>query len=156
MADETDNDSNDVNISKLRELALRGKNYREEFETNYLGETLILYLKPLTDLEFLPIAAFLEDKLDMDTEEAKERIEEEREAGDDDSIDIANFDKEFVGIMQEAAAKGVDNTQGDAEGLEDDLVLETIRDLIGGKSIEIAERVLDISSNAEDAEKFRR
>ena len=156
MADETDNDSNDVNISKLRELALRGKNYREEFETNYLGETLTLYLKPLTDLEFLPIAAFLEEKLDMDTEEAKERIEEEREAGDDDSIDIANFDKEFVGIMQEAAAKGVDNTQGDAEGLDDDLVLETIRDLIGGKSIEIAERVLDISSNAEDAEKFRR
>ncbi|UBF20347.1 tail assembly chaperone [Haloarcula virus HCTV-8] len=156
MADETDNDSNDVNISKLRELALRGKNYREEFETNYLGETLTLYLKPLTDLEFLPIAAFLEEKLDMDTEEAKERIEEEREAGDDDSIDIANFDKEFVGIMQEAAAKGVDNTQGDAEGLDDELVLETIRDLIGGKSIEIAERVLDISSNAEDAEKFRR
>ncbi|AGM10998.1 tail assembly chaperone [Haloarcula virus HJTV-1] len=156
MADETDNDSNDVNISKLRELALRGKNYREEFETNYLGETLTLYLKPLTDLEFLPIAAFLEEKLDMDTEEAKERIEEEREAGDDDSIDITNFDKEFVGIMQEAAAKGVDNTQGDAEGLDDELVLETIRDLIGGKSIEIAERVLDISSNAEDAEKFRR
>ncbi|UBF19977.1 tail assembly chaperone [Halorubrum virus HRTV-22] len=156
MADETDNDSNDVNISKLRELALRGKNYREEFETNYLGETLTLYLKPLTDLEFLPIAAFLEEKLDMDTEEAKERIEEEREAGDDDSIDIANFDKEFVGIMQEAAAKGVDTTQGDAEGLDDELVLETIRDLIGGKSIEIAERVLDISSNAEDAEKFRR
>ncbi|UBF21387.1 tail assembly chaperone [Halorubrum virus HRTV-21] len=144
MADETDNDSNDVNISKLRELALRGKNYREEFETNYLGETLTLYLKPLTDLEFLPIAAFLEEKLDMDTEEAKERIEEEREAGDDDSIDITNFDKEFVGIMQEAAAKGVDNTQGDAEGLDDELVLETIRDLIGGKSIEIAERVLDI------------
>ncbi|UBF19606.1 tail assembly chaperone [Halorubrum sodomense tailed virus 4] len=156
MADETDNDSNDVNISKLRELALRGKNYREEFETNYLGETLTLYLKPLTDLEFLPIAAFLEEKLDMDTEEAKERIEEEREAGDDDSIDITNFDKEFVGIMQEAAAKGVDTTQGDAEGLDDELVLETIRDLIGGKSIEIAERVLDISSNAEDAEKFRR
>ncbi|QIR31063.1 putative tail assembly chaperone protein [Halorubrum virus Hardycor2] len=156
MADETDNDSNDVNISKLRELALRGKNYREKFETSYLGESLTLYLKPLTDLEFLPIAAFLEDKLEMDTEEAKERIEEEREAGDDDSIDIANFDKEFVGIMQEAAAKGVDTTQGDAEGLEDEMVLETIRDLIGGKSIEIAERVLDISSNAEDAEKFRR
>ena len=58
--------------------------------------------------------------------------------------------------MQEAAAKGVDNTQGDAEGLDDELVLETIRDLIGGKSIEIVERVLDISSNAEDAEKFRR
>jgi hypothetical protein len=156
MTDETDNDSNDVNISKLRELALRGKNYREEFETNYLGETLILYLKPLTDLEFLPIAAFLEDKLDMDAEEAKERIEEEREAGEDDSIDVSNFDKEFVGIMQEAAAMGVDTTQGDAEGLDEDMVLETIRDLIGGKSIEIAERVLDISSNAEDAKKFRR
>ncbi|UBF22041.1 tail assembly chaperone [Halorubrum virus HRTV-15] len=144
MTDETDNDSNDVNISKLRELALRGKNYREEFETEYLGESLTLYLKPLTDLEFLPIAAFLEDKLDMDAEEAKERIEEEREAGEDNSIDVSNFDKEFVGIMQEAAAKGVDTTQGDAEGLDEDMVLDTIRSLIGGKSIEIAEKVLDI------------
>lgn len=156
MADETDNDSNDVNISKLRELALRGKNYREEFDTDYLGESLTLYLKPLTDLEFLPIAAFLEDKLDMDAEEAKERIEEERESGEDNEIDASNFDREFVGIMQEAAAKGVDTEQGDAEGMTEEEVLDTIRMLLGGKSIEIAERVLDISSNAEDAKKFRR
>jgi hypothetical protein len=153
---EAESESNDVNISKLKELALRGKNYREEIEIKYLGETLSLFVKPLTDLEFLPIAAFLEEKLDMDAEEAKEKIEEERESGEDESIDASNFDREFVAIMQEAAAKGVDNTQGDAEGLDEDEVLETIQMLMGGKSIELAERVLDISSNAEDAKKFRR
>jgi hypothetical protein len=92
----------------------------------------------------------------MDAEEAKERIEEERESGEDESIDASNFDREFVAIMQEAAAKGVDTTQGDAEGLDEEEVLKTIQMLMGGKSIELAERVLDISSNAEDAKKFRR
>lgn len=153
MTSNTDADSNDVNVSKLRELALRGKNYRETFETEYLGDTLALNLKPLTDREFLPIAAFLEERLDMDAEDAQEKLEEKKT---DDGIDASNFDEEFVTLMQEAAAKGICTDSGDAEGMDDDEVKETVEMLIMGKSLEIAERVLDISSNAEKAEKFRR
>ena len=148
--------NSDVNVSKLRELALRGKNYREQVEIEYLGEMLELYVKPLTDKEFLPIAAFLEDHLDMDAEDAKEKIEAEKKDGDDTSIDPSNFDREFVGIMQKAAAKGVDTEQGDAAGMAEEDVEETIEMLMGGKSLEIAEKVMDISSDAEKAEKFRR
>lgn len=163
MSAETESDS--VNVSKLRELAVRGKNYREEHDVEYLNETLTLFLKPLTDLEFLPLAAVLEEKMDIDTDDAREMLEEDREAGETDSIDASNFDREFIVVMSEAALSGIDTTRGDAEGetreglrqifgVADDE--EENIGLRGGKTLEIAEKVLDISSNAEKAESFRR
>lgn len=154
MTDATE--SEDVNVSKLRELAVRGSKYREDFETTYYGEDLTLQLRPMTDLEFLPIAAILEDKLDMSAEDAQAEIEDEREAGEDDSIDPSNFDTEFVKVMQRAAVTGIDTEAADAEGMDEDTLKETIAMLQGGVSLKIAERALDISSNAEKAESFRR
>lgn len=161
-----EDESPDVNISRFRQLAIRGHEYREKFETVYYTEEdeapLTLYVKPLTDPEFLPIAAFLEDKLDIDEEEAQEMLEEEKD--DTGSIDASAFDEEFVEIMQEAAVMGIDTTQGDAAGEGE----QGVREILGatgdealdiglqaGKTLEIAERVLDISSNAEKAKSFR-
>jgi hypothetical protein len=146
----------EVNISKLKELAIRGTEYREEFNTTYYGGDLTLYIQPLSDLEFLPIAAELEQKMDMDTEEAQELIEEEKEAGEQDTIETSHFDKEFVELMQEGAAKGIDLEMGDAEGTNEDEILGVIESLQGGLSLEIAELVIDVSSNADKAESFRR
>jgi hypothetical protein len=166
MTEETENtDSNDINISKLRELAKRGKAYRESFQAEYMGETIDLQLKPVISKRFLPIAALLEDKMDMEAEEAQERLEEEREAGDEQTIDPSNFDEEFIAIMSELAIRGIDREYGFAkDGTEDDLrEIFAISDdedanigLIGGLVLEIAERVLSISSDAEKAESFRR
>lgn len=158
MTDNSENpeEEQDVNISKLKELAIRGTEYREEFNTTYYGGEMTLYIRPLSDLEFLPVAAELEKKMDMDTDEAKELIEEEKEAGEADTIETSHFDEEFVRLMQEAAAKGIDLEMGDAEGLDEDEVLPVIEKLQGGLSLEIAELVIDVSSNAEDAESFRR
>ncbi|MFB6186999.1 MAG: hypothetical protein ABEI86_09070 [Halobacteriaceae archaeon] len=155
---------NDVNISRFREIAIRGREYRNQYDLEYLGETIELYIKPVVDLDFLPIAAILEEKFDMDTDEAKEVIEEEREAGGDESIDAAEFDEEFVRLMAEVAVLGIDRTQGDVEGESE----ETLRGifgisdeeenigLIGGASLMVAEQVLEITSDADKAEKFRR
>ena len=161
MTDESEN----VNISKLRELAIRGKDYREEFEVEYYGETAEFTLRPLVDVEFLPIAAFLDEKLGLDAEEAQEMVEEEREAGDG-SVDASNFDVEFVEIMQSAAIQGFtqcpksdagENGLNEAEWeAEKDEVAAQVESLQGGKSLEIAERVLDISSDAESAKSVRR
>lgn len=149
MSDESEN----VNVSKLRELAVRGKDYREDFEVDYYGESAVFALRPLVDVEFLPIAAFLEDKLGLDAEEAQEMVEEERE--EEGNIDPSNFDREFVEIMQKAAIQGL--TSGpDASDEEREEVREQVETLQGGKSLEIAERVLDISSDAESAKSFRR
>lgn len=160
MSDNTENsdesESTDVNLSRLREMAVKGRDYRENFEFEYYDETATIVLQPLVDDEFLPIAAILEDKLDMDVEEAQEAIEDEREAGEDDSIDPSNFDEEFVHTMQDAAVLGICTDEGAAEGEDEEGVREIVSMLQGGKSLLIAERVLEISQDAESAEKFRR
>ena len=158
MTETTNTDENGAesskNISTLREMALRGDDYREKMEFEYYGLSGDLYLRPLVDDEFLPIAAFLEDRLDIDPEQAQEKINE-AESGTD-SIDMAETDEEFIQIMQTAAAMGIDRTQGIAEGESKEDVEMLVSKLQSGKSLIIAERVLDMSSDAENAEKFRR
>jgi hypothetical protein len=164
MTGESENNesTDDVNISKLRELATRGKAYREDFDAEYMGETMTLSLQPVISQRFLPIAALLEDKVDMDADEAQEKLEDEKEEG---SIDPSDFDEEFVCIMSELAVRGISTDEGYAEGEDEDGLREIfgISDtesenigLIGGVVLEIAERVLAISSDAEKAESFRR
>lgn len=157
-------ESNDVNISKLREMALRGDSYREEMDFVYYGLEGTLFLQPLADPQFLPIAAMLESRLDIDPDEAQEMLEE-GEDPEDGTIDPSQFDEEFVLIMGEAALMGIDRTQGIAEGETERGVREILGltdnredgiGLQGGKTLKIAERVLNISSNAEDAKSFRR
>lgn len=150
MSDKSEN----INVSKLRELAIRGKDYREDHEVEYYGESAVFALRPLVDIEFLPIAAFLEDKLGLDADEAQEMVEEEREENEG-NIDPSNFDREFVEIMQQAAIYGL--TSGpECDEAEREEVRTQVESLQGGKSLEIAERVLDISSDAESAKSFRR
>lgn len=162
----TENTSDDANISRLREMAIRGREYSESMDFEYYGLEGELYVNPLTDPEFLPIAAFLEDRLDIDPEEAQEKLEEGKDP--EGNIDASQFDEEFVGIMAKAAVIGIDTSQGIAE----DETQEGLREILGvnedyeftddgiglqgGKTLLIAEKVLDISSDAEKADKFRR
>jgi hypothetical protein len=152
---EDDQENNDVNISKLREMALRGDDYREVIDFSYYGLEGELYVRPLNDLEFLPIAAFLEDRMDMDVDEAQEALEDGKDEVED-TIDPGQFDEDFVQIMHEAAKLGIDRTQGLAQGEDQEGVGEIVEMLQGGKSLIIAERVLEISSDADKAESFRR
>ena len=153
--EDTADDSSNANISKLREMALRGDDYRETIDFEYYGEEGELIVRPLTDEEFLPIAAFLEDRLDLDPEEAQEALEEGKDE-EDNTIDPGQFDEDFVAIMHEAAIFGIDTTEGIAEGEDEEGVKEIVKMLQGGKSLIIAERVLEISSDADKAEQFRR
>jgi len=165
-------EENDVNISRLREMALRGDNYSEPIEDfTYYGMEGDLYVQGLSDPVFLPIAAVLESRLDIDPEEAQEMLEEEKTVDDETgerSIDPEQFDDEFILVMSKAAVKGIDTSQGIAEGETEEGLREIFaveRDengnpvgigLQGGKTLVIAERVLSISSDAEKAESFRR
>jgi len=163
---DTEAEESSVNLSKLREMALRGDEYRECIEDfTYYGLSGDLYFRPLTDPEFLPIAAFLEDRLDIDAGEAQEMLEEEKDV-EEGEIDATQFDEEFVYIMAQAAVKGIDRTQGIAQGETEEGIREIFgvagnsgqegMGLQGGKTLFIAERVLSISSDAESAESFRR
>lgn len=157
MSDTTESEadsSNSENISRLREMALRGDQFRDTIDFTYYDMEGELYVRPLTDEEFLPIAALLEDRLDLEPEEAKDALEEGKD--DDGTIDPAQFDEDFVAIMFDAAVLGIDTEQGIAEGEDPRGVREIVEMLQGGKSLVIAERVLEISSDAETAESFRR
>ncbi len=147
-------ENSDTNLSRLREMAIRGDQFRDTIDFTYYDMEGELYVRPLTDEEFLPIAAFLENRLDIDAEEAKEQLEEGKD--EDDYIDPGQFDEDFVEIMHSAAVLGIDTTQGIAEGEDREGVEEIVSMLQGGKSLIIAERVLEISSDAESAETFRR
>jgi hypothetical protein len=159
MSDNVESDEsesgNETNISQLREMALRGDQYRSAIDFTYYEMEGELYVKPLTDEEFLPIAAFLEERLDLDPEEAQEALEEGKDS-EEETIDPGQFDREFVEIMHQAAVMGIDTTQGLAEGEDEEGVKEIIKMLQGGKSLIIAERVLEISSDADKAQSFRR
>jgi len=167
MNEDTNSESDSPNISRLREMAIRGKEYRETIDFTYYGMEGTLYLRPLTDPEFLPVAAFLEDRLDMDPEEAQEALEDGHDP-DTDTIDPSQFDDEFVSIMADVAVMGIDSTQGIAEGEteeglreilgvdEDGNLREDGIGLQGGKTLVIAKEILEISSDADKAETFRR
>lgn len=164
---ETDND--DANLNRLREMAIRGREYRLEKDFEYFGMEGKLYLRPLTDAEFLPVMAFLEEKMDMDVEEAQQAIEEERDP-DSGQIDATAFDRTFIARMAETAVLGIDTEQGIAKGESEDGLREilgvdedgNLRDdedaigLSGGKTLDIAKDILEISSDSESAELFRR
>lgn len=155
-------DSNDsTNISRLREMAVRGREYSELNEYETFGETVELSLSSLEDEVLIPVAAVLEDKFQMDVDTASEEIEDSRDAGGD--IDPAQMDAELVRLMAKVAVHGVNTDEGDAEGEDEDglkqifgIAEEDNIGLRGGMTLEVAQDVLNISSDEEAAESFRR
>lgn len=138
--------------SKLYEMVVRGKNYRETYELDMFGETVEVILRPLPDKIFLPIVGQLESKFDMDEEEALDAIEESKESGEDDYVNAADFDDEFVELMQKAAIAGI---VGEDMDHTDDEVAWMVENMVGGFSVELGGAVLELSGDIIDAEKFR-
>jgi len=156
----------DRSISKLKDMAIRGTKFRDDYEFELYGEEVTAVIKPLVDEEFLPIAAFLAEHLDLDEEdieeekavsEAVDKVEEAAD-GDDEDIDITNFDEEFVAIMQQAAIYGLHggyDENGDIVEYSDEEKAEIVEGLMGGYSVQLGSQVLEISGDVRDAEKFR-
>lgn len=152
---------------ELKEMAVRGEDFRDHYEFEMYGEPVVAVLKPLVDEEYLPLAGALADHLDVDeeeidkeelTKEAKEEVEEART--EDGSIDMAQLDDEFVAIMQKAAVWGL---QGSLVGEDEEFVeyedeeerASIIGKMMGGYSVEIGSEVLEMSGDVRDATRFR-
>ncbi len=144
--------SDDKEFSKLYEMVLRGKNYRETKELDMLGETVEVVIRPLPDKIFIPLTGKLQAKFGMDEEEAIEAIEESKENGEDEYVDVADFDDEFVELMADAAKAGI---VAEDMGHTDDEVEWMVDNMVGGFSLEIGGMVLDLSGDIIDAERFR-
>lgn len=157
-------DSIDRSQSKLHEMIVRGENYREDHEFELYGETVTAIVRPLIDDEFLPIAALLANKFDVEDEidreeavsEAIDKVEDQKE-GEDETVDVSEMDEEFVGIMQSAATMGLEGTydeDGNKVDIDDDEAKQMVKSMMGGYSVELGSHVLEISGDVRDAEKF--
>lgn len=156
---------NNRSQSKLQEMVIRGKEYREDYDFEMFGEEVTGVIRPLPDEEFLPLAAFLADHFDVDTDEldeeelaerANEEIEEARDEEGD--VDMSKLDKEFVATLQQAAILGLEGAYDDNGEYVDhtkDEVKEMVTAMVGGYSVELGGEVLDLSGNIRDAERFR-
>lgn len=138
--------------SKLYEMVVRGKNYRETHTLDMFGEEVEVILRPLPDKIFIPLTGKLESKFDMDEEEAIEAIEDSKESGEDEYVDVGDFDDEFVELMQQAAVAGI---VGKDMGHTDEEVVWMVDNMVGGFSVELGGAVLELSGDILDAEKFR-
>lgn len=151
--------------SKLHEMVVRGTNFKEDFEFELYGEEITVILQPLVDDEFLPIAAYLATEMDFDEQiEADEAVSEsidkieDAKGEDEETIDISELDEDFVAVMQEAAKYGIwGGYDEDGEPVEHDEeeVDYIVENMMGGASVELGGRVLEISGDVRDAEKFR-
>lgn len=156
-------DESDENISRLREMATYGREYSEINEYEYFGGELALSVSPLDDEILIPFSAVLEEKFEIDDiEEASDEIDDAREEGD---IDPSKVDASFVNLMADVCVHGVNTDEGDAEGETEQGLKEIfgVADneednigLVGGMTLEVSQDILDISSDAESAESFRR
>ena len=143
------------------DMCVRGRDYREDYDFEMMGEDVTASLAPLADEKFLPIAAFLKEHLGMDEEEAVEAVEdakEEAEEAGEDSIDISKMDTEFVVTLQRAAIHGIKGSYDDEGNLiehDEDEACRMVKMLVGGYSVELGGKVLEISGDVRDATKFR-
>jgi hypothetical protein len=142
-------------------MCVRGDRYREDYEFEMLGETVTASLKPMKDDKFLPIAAFLKAHLDMDEEDAIDAVEaakEEAEEAGEDSIDISKMDTEFVVAMQKAAINslvGSYDDEGNFYDHDEEEATKMIGMMVGGYSVELGGKSLEIAGDVRDATKFR-
>jgi hypothetical protein len=145
-------------------MAVRGAEYSELYVYEYFGEELELSLSPLEDSVLIPVAGVLEDKFGMEVEDASEEIDESRNG--DGSVDPSKLDEDFVNLMAKVAVSGVNTDAGDAEGESEEglraifgIADEDEQDNIGmrgGATLEVAQDVMDLSSDDDAAESFRR
>jgi len=140
--------NDEKSISTLRKMVLKGKNYREEYELEYFGETVTLQLRPLTDIEFIDLVERIDEIVDED--EMQDAVEDIDEL--DESEIEEEFSSEFVEVMRDAAKKGIDP---EPFGETEDGIAELVDEMIGGVSIDIGAEVMEITSNLQDAERFR-
>jgi len=144
--------------SNLMEMCIRGRDYREDYDFEMFGEEIAVQLGALPDENFLPVAGFLKQHLGMDEEEAIEQVEDAKEEVSDGSIDITKMDAEFVVAMQKAAIHGIRGSYDDEGNViehDEEEARQMVEMMVGGYSVEIGGKVLEISGDVRDATSFR-
>lgn len=142
---------------ELYEMAVRGREYRKEDTIEMFGTEVSVVLRPLEDREFLPKTAALRAHLDVEDQDevpdaARDKIEDEKDP-ETGEIDVSKLDEDFVGILQDSAAMGI--VGGDEDGdMDQEMIDEMVYGMVGGYSVELGSRVLELAGSVRDVEEF--
>lgn len=151
-------------LATLKEMMLRGRDYRTEHEAEIFGEEITLVLMPVADEDYYPILGALDSKLGLSEDEAMEEIEEALEEADGDAanIDLSQFDAEFIGLLKRLCRYGIDpeGMDGDEEMMDEMFGSRECPDqerppTFGGYVLEWGFEIMDVTGNLRDAKKFR-
>lgn len=145
--------------SQLEQRLVLGEEYREDFDFDLYGEEVTVHLKPLPDKFFLPIVGSLAEELDVEGEDIEEgEVADEAIEEAEGEIDMADLSEGFVNQMQKAAILGVEGAYDEEDELveyDKEEVADLVEKMIGGTSVEVGGRVLELTGSLRDAEKFR-
>jgi hypothetical protein len=148
-------------MSNLMAMCIKGRDYREEQTVEMFGEEATVVFKPILDEEFLPLVAFIKIHMGLDgNDDAIEAARDEIESNRDESgkIDVSKLDREFVVRVKEAIVYGVAGSYDDTGALidhDEEMNRRMIDMMVGGYSVELGMRALEVSGNLRDATKFR-
>ena len=152
----TDTDEKVRDLGTLTEMMAKGRKYREEFELEMFGVPVILQLRPIPDEEYIPIQLYMKEVLGMDEDEALDALDELRELDEGNVARVSNLDiekpKEFAAVLNKVARLGIDAKAMD--GSEEQLD-ELFDGAVGGYTLEIAYKVIEVTGTLRDAKKFR-
>ena len=148
-------------------MSVRGTEYTEDYEFEMFGEDVTAVLSPLPDQRFLPIAAFLQVHLGLEDKdeaiaESIDKVEEakgEAEEIGEESLDISKMDTEFVVTLQRAAKFAIkgsyDPETGEFVEHTPEMNETMLEGMVGGYSVELGGKALEVSGDVRDATKFR-
>jgi hypothetical protein len=153
----------------LTELMMRGARYREEEEYEIFGGKVTIVFKPIPDQYYTPLMVGMMELSGLDEDEIKDELEaaidqavEEGEgATDEESISLSIFrNPEMMEILKELCYRGIDAKamDGDDEMLSvliDGNPEEDVPGVVGGYLLEWGFKIMELSGNLMDAQKFR-
>lgn len=140
-------------LAQLKELMLRGKDYREEKVYEVFGGHITMVWKPIPDKHYVPLMTMMEEKLDLDEDAVKAEMEGRLEDVDTlADVDLSGIDEEFMSFMEAMVELGID-----AEAMDGSLadVKEALDDAVGGYILGWAFDVMDLTGDMTDAKRFR-
>ncbi|QCC48084.1 hypothetical protein [Halobellus limi] len=151
-------------LATLKEMMLRGGDFRSEHETEVFGTEMTLVFKPVPDENYFPVLGVLDAKLGLSEDEAMEEIETALDEVDGDAakVDLSQFDGEFIGLLKRLCRLGIDpeGMDGDEEMLDEMFGAPACLDeerppTFGGYVLEWGFEIMDVTGNLRDAKQFR-
>lgn len=150
--------NNNSGQTVLEQRVLMGKEYKEDFTFELYGDDVTVALRPLDTSEYLPLLGEMANSLGIETSEVDVEDVEDNVDALGEELRVEDLNDEFVDVMERAGARGIVGAydeEGELHEFSEQRCTELVGDMKGSAPVELGSRVLELSDEIEDAEKFR-